>query len=988
VLSSSAAGAVVTGAGAGAPAAVEPSSGVAPLDVEPNDSFSQAERVTEGVQSGTVNDSSPDVYAIRLNQSEGLEANLTTPSDADVDLQVYSPNPNYDPLVGATGGASDPLVRFDPEQTDTFYVEVRTANASNVSYSLDLDVLGSKVIDRLGPDDRRNGAPLVEEGFYDNLTAFSDELDVYRIDLERGEGLRATVSNDERLDMRVFDSETATNPVVRAPEPDSGDDPNFDPIGPQSFTFQAEQTTTYYIVVESMQVNNRFDYSLDINLINRTENDPYEFNNRREDAGQLNETTYNNLSLVGDESDFFKIRLERGEGLQVTASNDERLDLRMWRGTTSTSPVVRAPEPDSGDDPNFDPSGPQSFVYKADATDVYYVEVESQQFQNLFDYTLDVNLINHSENDPFELNNDRDTAARVDDTTYDNLSIVGDETDYFKIDLRRGEGLRVQVSNDERLDVKLWDSPDATSPVARAPEPDSGDDPDFDPIGPETLVYQADANGTYYVEVESKQFQNLFDYSMLVDRINASENDPYEFNNDRETAAPLMETTYRNLSMVGDEFDYFKLYLEQGEGLKVSVSNDERQDLRLFDGVDAGQPVRVAPEPDLGDDPNIDPVGPETLVHYADESGMYYLEVESRQSQNLFDYTMTVDVVNFTENGLGEPNNRFETAQRVYGPEFRAFGLRTVGDERDVYAVDAVRGDTLSVQVDGAGSQSVRLYDANLTQLAGDTSGDATKRLTATAPHVGQYYVEVASSDPHTIEAYDLEIDGSTVTNDPLRVTAPADPVVRTQTDDPVEITAGGNRTLTYYVENAGQNASDVTLGVAELPANLSIASVNGSGTYNASLRSITWEDLPAGANVSANVTYTATADASNETAVFSVYLTNATSIGGSNVNYADVESTYVRVATEPSGRFSDTLFPNGIPGSSTGQAPTNADEDVQYEDMTGDGRFDFADVIEFVFALDNIQSASLTPTQIESLDHSGDGRVTFVDVIDLVFQL
>lgn len=78
--------------------------------------------------------------------------------------------------------------------------------------------------------------------------------------------------------------------------------------------------------------------------------------------------------------------------------------------------------------------------------------------------------------------------------------------------------------------------------------------------------------------------------------------------------------------------------------------------------------------------------------------------------------------------------------------------------------------------------------------------------------------------------------------------------------------------------------------------------------------------------------------------------------------------------------------FPTAIPGSSTGQPPT--DEDRRLEDLTGDGTFSFTDVIEFVFALDALRTASLTDRQVTALDQDGNGRLGFRDVIDLVFEL
>jgi hypothetical protein len=78
--------------------------------------------------------------------------------------------------------------------------------------------------------------------------------------------------------------------------------------------------------------------------------------------------------------------------------------------------------------------------------------------------------------------------------------------------------------------------------------------------------------------------------------------------------------------------------------------------------------------------------------------------------------------------------------------------------------------------------------------------------------------------------------------------------------------------------------------------------------------------------------------------------------------------------------------FPYGVPGGSTNLPPTNVDGDPQLEDVTGDGKFNFVDVIELVFA--DYAAINADPDMRRLLDFSGDGTVNFVDVIDLVFEL
>jgi hypothetical protein len=85
-----------------------------------------------------------------------------------------------------------------------------------------------------------------------------------------------------------------------------------------------------------------------------------------------------------------------------------------------------------------------------------------------------------------------------------------------------------------------------------------------------------------------------------------------------------------------------------------------------------------------------------------------------------------------------------------------------------------------------------------------------------------------------------------------------------------------------------------------------------------------------------------------------------------------------------------DSPFPNGLPGGSSTRPPADVDADGRLEDLNGDGRVSFVDVIEFAFALQraDYSRSARTSAQIAALDHSGDGRVSFVDVIDLVFEL
>jgi PKD repeat protein len=127
------------------------------------------------------------------------------------------------------------------------------------------------------------------------------------------------------------------------------------------------------------------------------------------------------------------------------------------------------------------------------------------------------------------------------------------------------------------------------------------------------------------------------------------------------------------------------------------------------------------------------------------------------------------------------------------------------------------------------------------------------------------------------------------------------------------------------------------------------------------------WQSVPAG---------TVTLDTATDTATVQI---------GANGTYGAFADEN---GSAPSLPLGERLFPNGLPASSTGDPPTDVDGDGTLEDMDGNGRFQFTDVIEFVFSQQRGDYASLTTAQSDALDLDGNGRVTFVDVIDLVFEL
>jgi hypothetical protein len=71
------------------------------------------------------------------------------------------------------------------------------------------------------------------------------------------------------------------------------------------------------------------------------------------------------------------------------------------------------------------------------------------------------------------------------------------------------------------------------------------------------------------------------------------------------------------------------------------------------------------------------------------------------------------------------------------------------------------------------------------------------------------------------------------------------------------------------------------------------------------------------------------------------------------------------------------------LPGVGSGQAPTDPDDDGEFEDINGDGEATFDDAIALAFA----NPSQLTEKQVEAVDFDADGDVDFGDAVALAFE-
>jgi hypothetical protein len=338
---------------------------------------------------------------------------------------------------------------------------------------------------------------------------------------------------------------------------------------------------------------------------------------------------------------------------------------------------------------------------------------------------------------------------------------------------------------------------------------------------------------------------------------------------------------------------------------------------------------------------------------------------------------------NATATGFGQPDNATPPMSGGYGTDFNT---NNVNLRFDVGAVANATTRNRAPIADAGADRTV-------------TSGTSVT-LDATG-----------SSDPDgdPIQYDWLQVDGPAVSLAGGDTATPSftAPVVTSTTTLTFEVLvrdgAGNSDTDTVTVTvdppAGADTTTTATVVLREAPDGLYSYTVNLS-TDNETLLDLEPRLTPAlqetGGGLGESAVTVRSVDPSNRTYDEPVALLTATFTG--NLSADDIDLTVTNLTDDDRRDMNRSLvsvrvdgpnpFPDGIPGATGDAPPGNVDDDPAYEDITGDGQFTFVDVIEFVFALDAIQSADLDAQATARLDHSGDGKVNFVDVVDLVFQL
>jgi PKD repeat protein len=341
--------------------------------------------------------------------------------------------------------------------------------------------------------------------------------------------------------------------------------------------------------------------------------------------------------------------------------------------------------------------------------------------------------------------------------------------------------------------------------------------------------------------------------------------------------------------------------------------------------------------------------------------------------------------------GDGAGSDRFEPNDLVgQGPTLTPgtyADLRVVGRDVDRFGVTLAVGDRVtaslaSVQGTSAVDLVLRSPDG-IARAFADSGSDGTLEYLVPVGEAGTYVLEAAAENETGDATYALTIAVSTATVLPDRF-EPNDAI-----GEETPLTPGTYPDLSIIESDIDGFAVVVDAG-ATLVVNLTFAHADADLDVRVY--------APNGTLLGSGISETDNESVRVVAATTGTYIIDVEAFEGRGAARYDllvrVEDDGTTPAPPPTpgpgpgdGNGSGPVpFDRPIPGSGSSLPPIDHDGDGRYEDVDGNGRFDFVDVISLVFARLDVVNAD--PTMRDALNFDGEGNVNFLDVIELVFQL
>jgi hypothetical protein len=582
---------------------------------QPNNRFSTAAPIGLETVNGTVG-RGVDYYEITVPAQTEATVRLDDKyslSGVDVDLTGYDSGQS---LVAASRTASNsesitlPTTGLTPE---TFYVKV-TNSGGPASYELSVNGTFESQYDLYDPIDPEWYLDTRVQWVVGSLSSTSLES----VSMEGGQNISYAVNlgPDERFNAsNVGEGSVALtlyNQELQQVAESTENQPLSYVAGEQPFT--DTNSTTFYLEATALH-----DEAQPVRLSASTSepgNDRYEPNDGFASARPIWPTDIEGLELDADDEDYYSIGLREGQELTVDAEV-EGLDGALELSVLGPDREVLASE--TADDV-------ASLRFGAQRTANYTIRVDGvEDAAGVYGLSLDVET---PDNDRFDggMGNDViDAATEIEPGTYERLRIATGDRDVFAVELADNEQLSASVlfeQSEGDLDLRLY-APSGETLAASASDTDD-----------ESLGFEADGAGTYYVAVRGAQGGSA-DYTLDVETESPEEPDRLEPDGREDpTEVDPGVTEFDGLSLVDGDQDYFAVTIP-------GVTNVEAWFSATFDHDDGNLEMVLVGPNNQSVASSVSNTDNESISYTVNESGRYAVVLYTENNASV-DYSLEI----------------------------------------------------------------------------------------------------------------------------------------------------------------------------------------------------------------------------------------------------------------------------------------------------------------------------------------------------------
>lgn len=506
----------------------------------------------------------------------------------------------------------------------------------------------------------------------------------------------------------------------------------------------------------------------------------------REHATEIDVSSRVNGKITPNDADWYAVDLESGSGFSalLKRTNKDGSNLRVSLYNGNGEPISAANRQSIRTDRSGNQATAQALGGVVERPGTYYVKVESAaNSKKPTNYALTVSSPSLGEHDP---NERRSQAASIESGETVTGAMTGYDQDVFSLQADAGGVISVKTSSDSSKSI---DTVVVSGPGGEQIHRSNGNGVQQIPVK---------KSGRYTVKLASDhEATDAFSYTLTATVSTASTNSSPSAD-DAQRIEPG-QTVRSSIGSSESNGDWYAVDLEKGQGFTVSLNHTNRKDPSEQMSFDVHDPNGN----EIGEKPFDRPLNayrtsPAATSAYGgdvvEKSGTYYINVTGTAGAA---YSVTVDTAELDGN---DPNEQPGSASTIKLGD-TVSGVLT-GYDRDVYAIDLQKGNTITVEYDSSGgfppafwaagpsaggeSHSSKDYSFGKHTIAGSPTGN---NLTFTANQTGTYYIKaVPYSERSTAgtffrnTAYKMRVSGDgmkTLTHMQVNQTVPVSETVR-----------------------------------------------------------------------------------------------------------------------------------------------------------------------------------------------------------------